>query len=111
MNPVDFDLAPLTEGRRVEGMNPALARPQVDLGGVPARDGAAARILHLAVELTCIAVRTGDCDEGVRRAIAAKIIKFAKSGNPDILAEQALQEIRGPHGARRLANGLLHSLE
>ena len=56
------------------------------------------RALALAVELTCTALRTGDCDEGVRLAITAKIIELAKSGerNPDILAEEALKEIRGP---------------
>jgi hypothetical protein len=43
------------------------------------------RVLALAVELTCIALRTGDCDEGVRLAITAKIIELAKSGerNPN----------------------------
>jgi hypothetical protein len=43
-------------------------------------------------------LRTGDCDEGVRLAITGKIIDLAKSGerNPDILAEEALKEIRGP---------------
>jgi hypothetical protein len=63
-------------------------------------DSETQRVLALAVELTCIALRTGDCDEGVRRAIEAKIIDLAKSGerNPDILAEEVLQEIRGAAG-------------
>jgi len=48
--------------------------------------------------MVCIALRVGDCDDGVKRAIAAKIIDLANAGerNPDILCEQALKEIRGP---------------
>jgi hypothetical protein len=47
--------------------------------------------------MTCIALRTGDCDDGVRQAIAMKIIEIAKAGerNPDILCEQALAAIAG----------------
>ena len=54
------------------------------------------RILGVALEMTCIALRTGDCDDGVRQAIAIKIIDLAKAGerNPDILCEQALARIR-----------------
>jgi hypothetical protein len=39
----------------------------------------------------------GDSDEGVRRAIATKIIDLANTGerNADVLCEQALKEIRG----------------
>jgi hypothetical protein len=61
-------------------------------------DSETQRILHLALELTCLALRTGDCADDVRQAIAAKIIELAKGGerNPDILAEQALKDIRGP---------------
>jgi hypothetical protein len=42
--------------------------------------------------MTCIALRTGDCDDDVRQAIAIKIIELAKAGerNPDILCEWAL---------------------
>lgn len=56
------------------------------------------RVLGLAMELTCLALRTRDCADDVKRAIAAKIIELAKSGerNPEILAEQALKEICGP---------------
>jgi hypothetical protein len=54
------------------------------------------RVLGVALEMTCIALRTGDCDNGVRQAIAIKIIDLAKAGerNPDILCEQALARIR-----------------
>ena len=54
------------------------------------------RVLGVALEMTCIALRTGDCGDGVRQAIAIKIIDLAKAGerNPDILCEQALARIR-----------------
>jgi hypothetical protein len=56
------------------------------------------RILGVAFEMVCIALRIGDCDDGVKQAIAAKIIEFAKAGerNPDLLCEQALKDIRRP---------------
>jgi hypothetical protein len=54
------------------------------------------RVLGVAFEMVCIALRVGDCDDGVKRAIAAKIIDLANAGerNPDILCEQALKDIR-----------------
>jgi len=51
--------------------------------------------------MTCIALRAGDCDDGVRQAIAIKIIEeLAKTGerNPDLLCEQALAAIRWQQG-------------
>jgi hypothetical protein len=56
------------------------------------------RVLGVALEIVCIALRTGDCDDGVKQAIATKLIELAKTGerNPDILCEQALNEIRRP---------------
>ena len=55
------------------------------------------RVLGVALEMTCLALRAGDCDDGVREAIAIKIIELAKTGerNPDLLCEQALKDIRG----------------
>jgi hypothetical protein len=55
------------------------------------------RVIGVALEMTCLALRTGDCDDGVREAIAIKIIELAKTSerNPDILCEQALTAIRG----------------
>ena len=46
--------------------------------------------------MVCIALRVGDCDDGVKQAIASKIIEFAEAGerNPDILCEQVLKDIR-----------------
>jgi hypothetical protein len=63
------------------------------------------RVLGVALELVCIALRTGDCDEGVKQAIATKIIELAKAGerNPDLLCERVLEEIRGPQGRPTLS--------
>jgi hypothetical protein len=54
-------------------------------------------IMGAAFEATCIALRTGDCDDGIKQAVADKIIHLARTGerNPDLLCEQALKEIRG----------------
>jgi hypothetical protein len=56
------------------------------------------RILGVAFEQTCIALRIGDCSDDVKNAIANKIIDLAKSGerNPDLLCERALDDIREP---------------
>jgi hypothetical protein len=55
------------------------------------------RVLGVAFEMVCIALRTGDCDDFVKQVIARKIIDLAKAGerNPDLLCEQALKDIRG----------------
>ncbi len=54
------------------------------------------RVLSVALEMVCIALRTGDRDEGVKQAIATKLVALAKAGerNPDILCEQVLRDIR-----------------
>jgi len=56
------------------------------------------RVLRVALEMVCIALRTEDCDEGVQQAIAKKLIALVKAGerNPDILCEEALKDIRQP---------------
>ena len=56
------------------------------------------RVVGLAFELVCIALRVGDCDDGVKQAIATKITDLAKDGerNPNVLCEQALKDIRTP---------------
>jgi hypothetical protein len=56
------------------------------------------RIVSLAFEMVCITLRVGDCDEGVKQAIATKIIDLAKAGehNPDLLCERVLGDIRRP---------------
>jgi len=55
------------------------------------------RVLGVAFELVCIAVRTGDCADDVKQAIADKLIALARTGerNPDVLCEMALRDIRG----------------
>jgi hypothetical protein len=54
------------------------------------------RILGVAFELVCVALRIGDCDDDVKQAIANKIIQLASDGqrNPDVLGERALKVIR-----------------
>jgi hypothetical protein len=56
------------------------------------------RVLGVALEMVCIALRTGDCDEDIKQAIATKLIALAQAGerNPDILCEEALKDIRQP---------------
>ena len=56
------------------------------------------RVLGVSLELVCIALRTGDCDDSVKLAIAAKLIALLKAGerNPDILCEAVLKDIRQP---------------
>jgi hypothetical protein len=56
------------------------------------------RVLRLAFEMVCLALRTGNCDDGVEQAIATKLIAVAKAGerNPDILCEEVLKDIRTP---------------
>ena len=56
------------------------------------------RVVGLAFKLVCIALRVGDCDDGVKQAIATKIIDLAKDGERDrnVLCEQALKDIRTP---------------
>jgi hypothetical protein len=56
------------------------------------------RILGAAFEQVCIGLRTGDCDDDVKQAIANKIIALSKTGerNPDLLCERALKGIREP---------------
>jgi hypothetical protein len=70
----------------------------------PQFDQECKRVLSVALEMVCIALRTGDCDDGVKQAIATKLIALAKAGerNPDILCEEALKDIRQPPTVGRL---------
>ena len=60
--------------------------------------GESKRVLSVALEMVCIALQVGDCDDGVKQAIATKLIALVKAGerNPDILCEEALKDIRQP---------------
>ena len=61
-------------------------------------DPESTRVLSVALEMVCIALRVGDCDDGVKQAIATKLIALVKAGerNPDIVCEEALKDIRQP---------------
>jgi hypothetical protein len=56
------------------------------------------RRLGVALEMVCIALRTGDCHDDIKQAIATKLIALAKGGerNPDILCEEVVKDIRQP---------------
>jgi hypothetical protein len=56
------------------------------------------RVMGIAFEMVCVALRTDGSDDFVKQAIAAKIIDLARTGerNPDILCDHALNEIRAP---------------
>jgi len=56
------------------------------------------RILGVAFEQVCIALRIGASDDDVKQAIANKVIELARAGerNPDILCERVLEDIRRP---------------
>jgi hypothetical protein len=57
------------------------------------------RVLGVAFEQVCIALRIGASDDDdVKQAIANKVIELAKAGerNPDILCERVLEDIRRP---------------
>ena len=47
------------------------------------------RVLGRALEMVCLALRTGDCDDHVKQAIANKLIALAKTGerNPEVLCD------------------------
>ena len=59
-------------------------------------DSETTRVMGVALEMACVALRTGDCADDVKQAIANKIIAFAKAGecNPDVLCEQVVKDIR-----------------
>jgi hypothetical protein len=48
--------------------------------------------------MACIALRTGDCNDDVKQAIATKLIALANGGerNPDILCEEVVKDNRRP---------------
>ena len=54
------------------------------------------RVIGLAFEMTCTALRLSDRGDGANEIIAKRIIEFAKTGecNPDLLCEGVLKEFR-----------------
>jgi hypothetical protein len=59
------------------------------------------RVMGVALEMVCVALRIGERDDEVKRTIATKIIDLAKAGerNPDRLCEKVLQDIRTERAA------------
>jgi hypothetical protein len=82
-------LPPVTRERAMP-ITPFLNGERFDLEGE--------RVLRVAFEMVCIALRTGNCDDGVKQAIATKLIALTRTGerNPDILCEVVLKDIRTP---------------
>ena len=56
------------------------------------------RVLSVAFEMVCAALRTGDCADDINQAIATKVMALLKAGerNPDTLCEEVLKDIRTP---------------
>ena len=48
------------------------------------------RVLGIAFELVCVALRIGDSEDDVKQALAMKIVEHVKVGerNPDIVCEK-----------------------
>ena len=63
------------------------------------------RALGAALEMACIALHTGYDDDNVRRTIADKLIALSKTGerNPDVLCEQALEDMWRPRPSAIIA--------
>ena len=70
-------------------------------------DAETRRVLGVAFELVCVALRTEDGDDDVKQCIASQIIELASDGecNPDVLCERALELIRGSASRQRAFNG------
>jgi hypothetical protein len=54
------------------------------------------RVIGVAFEMTCTALRLTDCGDMANGFVAKGIIEFAKTGerNPDLLCEGVLKEFR-----------------
>jgi hypothetical protein len=54
------------------------------------------RVMGVAFDLTCLALRLSDRGDRANEIIAKRIIEFAKTGerNPDLLCEGVLKEFR-----------------
>ena len=59
-------------------------------------DDETVRVMGLAFEAVCIALRIGTSGDDIRQAIATKVIDLARNGerHPDVLCELTLKEIR-----------------
>jgi hypothetical protein len=54
------------------------------------------RVMGIAFEMACVALRLADRDDDANEIIARRIIELAKAGerNPDLLCENVLKEFR-----------------
>lgn len=54
------------------------------------------RVIGVAFEMTCVALRLSDRGDPANEIIARRIVEFAKTGerNPDLLCEGVLKEFR-----------------
>lgn len=68
------------------------------LNGVPF-DPETRRVMGVAFEMACIALRLADRDDLANAVIAKRIVALAEAGerNPDLLCESVLQEFREQH--------------
>jgi hypothetical protein len=59
-------------------------------------DAETTRAMGTALEMACVALRTGDCADELSRPSPIRIIALAKAGdcNPDTLCEQVLRDVR-----------------
>ena len=57
----------------------------------------ARRVMGVAFEMVCVALRLADRSDLANEIIARRIIELAKAGehNPDLLCKGALEELRG----------------
>ncbi len=59
-------------------------------------DGETIRIMGVAFEMACVALRLADRDRPADEVLARRIIELTKAGehNPDVLCENVLKEFR-----------------
>jgi hypothetical protein len=92
------DIAQSQQSNISRGKSVVLARPMPITPFLKGEkfDAETTRAMGAALEMVCVALRTGDCADDVKQAIADKIIALAKAGerHPDALCEQVLKEIR-----------------
>jgi hypothetical protein len=64
-------------------------------------DSETKRVMGLAYEMACVALRLADRNDVANEIVAKKIIELAKAGerDPDIICERALNDLRAspPH--------------
>jgi hypothetical protein len=61
------------------------------------------RVLGVAFEMVCIALRIGDSDDGVKQAIATKIIDLAKAGERNQARQRETRRFKPKVGTGRVS--------